>query len=286
MIANPQGSENNLERISVRRIQPSRGWRAVDLQEFWQHRNLLFHLVWRDIRVLFSNTGLGVLWIVIQPLATAIVITIVLGYFARIPTNNIPYPLVVLSGLVLYNYFSVVVIQMANSMVNSAYLLSKVYFPRLIIPTVPILTGLIDIMVLLFVLLVVAYLYNIQPTAAWLFLPIPILINIILTLGVGLWVSALNVFYRDVGKAIPIILQIGIYACPIFYFSNLVPEPWRGVYSLNPIVGVVDSLRWSLLGVGPFPSFPLAVSIVAALLLFVSGIYFFRRMEEKAADVI
>lgn len=270
----------------MRRIQPSRGWTAVDLQELWDHRNLLFYLVWRDIRVLFSNTGLGILWIVLQPLATAIVITIVLGYFARVPTNNIPYPVVVLSGLVLYNYFSVVVTQAAHSMVNSAYLLTKVYFPRLIIPTVPVLTGLIDAMVLLIVLLIVAFLYNILPTITWLFLPIPILINIILTLGVGLWVSALNVQYRDVGKAIPIFLQIGTYASPIFYLSSLVPEGWRGVYSLNPIVGVVDGLRWSLLGVGPFPGIPLAVSIVAALLLFTSGIFFFRGMEEKAADLI
>ena len=279
-------SEDVLEEIPVMRIQPSRGWKMVDLRELWQHRDLLFYLAWRDIRVVYSNTGLGILWVILQPLATALIITIVFGMFARIPSDNLPYAVLALSGLVLYNYFSITVSQAAYSMVNSAYLLTKVYFPRLIIPAVPILTGLVDFTVLLTVLLVLTLFFGILPTVAWIFLPVPILLNIALALGIGLWVSALNIQIRDLGKFIPVLLQIGIYASPVFYPSSLVPEYLRGLYSLNPLVGIIDGLRWSLFGVGSFPGTSLMISAMVAFSLIVSGAFVFRKIEDNAADVI
>jgi lipopolysaccharide transport system permease protein len=275
-----------LEDVPVIRIQPSRGWTIVDLRELWQHRNLLFYLVWRDIRVAYSNTALGIVWVVLQPLATVLVITIIFGMFARIPSDNLPYAVLALSGLVLYSYFSLTVAQAAQSMLSNAYLLTKVYFPRLIIPTVPILTGLVDFVVLLLVLFVVVLLYGISPTLAWLFLPIPILLNITLALGVGLWVSALNIQMRDLGKFVPVLLQIGIYASPVFYPSSLVPEQLRILYSLNPLVGIIDGFRWSLFGVGTFPSTSLMISALAVFFLVISGAFVFRKIEDTAADVI
>jgi lipopolysaccharide transport system permease protein len=283
---NAQEKENTFEPILVTRIQPTRGWRMVNFHELWQHRNLLQFLVRRDIKVLFTNTGLGVFWIVLQPLATVIVITIVLGVFARFPNGNIPYPVLVLSGMVLYNYFSVAVIQSANSMMANAYLLTKVYFPRLIIPCIPIITGLVDLMVLFVVLLLLSVILGIIPTLAWLFLPVPIFVTVAISLGAGLWLSALNIQYRDVGKFIPIVVQIGFYASPIFYLSNLIPDKWRVIYSLNPMVGVVDSFRWALFGTGSFPNIAFIISITIAFILIFSGVFVFRRMEENAADVV
>lgn len=268
------------------RIQPSRGWTIVDVRELWQHRNLLFYLVWRDIRVIYSNTGLGVFWVILQPLVTALVITVVFGMFARIPSGDLPYAVLALSGLVLYNYFSNTVSLAAQSMVNSAYLLTKVYFPRLIIPTVPILTGLVDFAVLLALLLVLTLFFGIAPTVALIFLPVPILLNIALALGVGLWVSALNIQIRDLGKFVPVLLQILIYVSPVFYPSSLVPESLRGLYSLNPLVGIIDGLRWSLLGVGSFPGMPLMISALVAFFLIITGAFVFRKIEDTAADVI
>jgi lipopolysaccharide transport system permease protein len=284
--ANLQENEPSLEPVFVTRIQPTRGWAMVDLHELWQHRDLLFYLVWRDIRVIFSNTGLGVFWIILQPLSTVVVITIVLGIFARFPSGSTPYPVVVLSGMVLYNYFSIGVNQSANSMIANAYLLTKVYFPRLIIPCVPILVGMVDFLVLFVVLLILSIFFGIWPTLAWLFLPVPIIITIGITLGAGLWLSALNIQFRDVGKFIPIFVQIGFYASPIFYLSNLIPENFRIFYNLNPMVGMIDSFRWALIGKDVFPTVPFITSIVTALLLILSGVFVFRRMEENAADVV
>lgn len=275
-----------MEDVPVMRIQPSRGWTIVDLRELWQHRNLLFYLVWRDIRIIYTNTALGIFWVVLQPLATVLVITVVFGIFARVPSGNLPYAVLALSGLVLYNYFSTSVAQASYSMVSNAYLLTKVYFPRLIIPIVPILTGLVDFMVLLIVLLVITLFFGISPTVGWLFLPIPIVLNIALSLGVGLWVSALNVQIRDLGKFIPVLLQVGIYASPVFYLSSLVPETLQVFYSLNPLVGIIESFRWALLGVGVFPKMSLIISALVAFFLIGSGAFVFRRIEDNAADVI
>lgn len=286
MSAMPSRCRGPEEKIMVSRIQPSSGWATIDLPELWQHRELLLHLVWRDIRMLFRNTGLGILWIVLQPLLIVVVTTLVLGLFVRVPTNGIPYPVVVLSGLVLFQYFSTAVLLGASSMVGNAYLLSKVYFPRLIIPCVPILTSLVDFIVLLVVLLVVTMVYGLMPRLSWFVLPVPILINILLALGMSLWLSALNIQFRDVSKFIPVMFQVGIYASPIFYLSNLVPEKWYLIYALNPMVGLIDSFRWALLGQGAFPGSALMISLIAALFISITGTFVFRRMEENAADII
>jgi lipopolysaccharide transport system permease protein len=271
---------------AVVRIEPAEGWASVDLHELWQHRELLLYLVGRDLRALYANTGLGVLWTILQPLATAIVITIVLGIFARIPTGNIPYGLVAFSGLVVWSYFATAVKGGCESMVANANLMTKVYFPRLIIPAVPILAGLVDLAVLILVLLGAMLFYGRMPQLSWLIIPIPVILTLALALGASLWLSALNVKYRDVGRLVPLILQIGLYASPIVYPYNIIPEFWRSVYALNPVVGVVNSMRWALFREAGFPFSELLISAFVAAVLIVSGAVVFQRIERLMADIV
>lgn len=280
------GDKRASDQPPAMRIQPAQGWVPVDLSELWQHRDLLFYLVRRDVRSLYANTGLGVVWTVLQPLATAIVITIVLGIFARIPTGEIPYGLVALSGLVLWSYFSTVVQSGCQSMLANASLMTKVYFPRLIIPAVPILAGLVDLAVLIIVLLGAMLFYGIMPQLSWIVIPVPLILMIALALGASLWLSALNVQYRDVGRLVPVILQIALYASPILYPYAIIPERWRWIYALNPVVGIVNAMRWALFREAGFPFGELAISILVALSLIVSGVFFFQRVEKLMADIV
>ena len=268
------------------RIEPPRGWAPVNLAELWQHRDLMFYLVLREIRTATASTSLGFLWILLQPLAIAAVLTVALGIFVKVPTGGLPYALVVLSGLLPWNYVSTAVARSSSSMVANSYLLTKVYFPRLIIPTVPILAGLVDFAVLFVVLIVITLAFGMAPASTWLLLPIPGLMAIGLTIGAGLWASALTVRYRDVGNMIPVLLQIGTYASPVLYPSSLVPGKWRWLYDLNPMVGIVDGVRWVLFADGPFPGRPLAVSVILILALIATGVFYFRATEDTAADVV
>jgi lipopolysaccharide transport system permease protein len=287
----PMKNENSVEalkssQMDVMRIEPLEGWVPVNLLELWQHRELLFYLVKRDVRASYASTGLGVFWTVLQPLATAIVITIVLGMFARIPSGEVPYGLVVLSGLVLWGYFATAVQSGCQSMLTNAHLMTKVYFPRLIIPAVPVMAGLVDLLVLVAVLLGTLVCYGIMPAVFWLFIPVPMLLMIVLTLGTSLWLSALNVQYRDVGRILPVILQIGVYASPIIYPYALIPENWRVIYGLNPIVGIVIGMRWALFREGGFPFSELVTSIVITVVILISGIAVFQRFEKSMADIV
>ena len=268
------------------RIQPAEGWVPVNISELWEHRALLVYLVRRDVRSLYANTVLGVLWTVLQPLATAIVVTIVLGMFARIPTEGIPYGLVALSGLVPWSYFSTSVQSGCISMSANASLMTKVYFPRLIIPTVPILAGLVDLAVLIIVLLGAMLFYGIMPQLSWILIPVPLILMIALALGASLWLSALNVQYRDVGRLLPVVIQIATYASPIVYPYAIIPEKWRGIYALNPVVGIVKAIRWALFGQNEFPFVELSVSILLAVSLIVSGVFVFQRIERVMADIV
>jgi lipopolysaccharide transport system permease protein len=268
------------------RIEPLQGWAPVDLRELWKHRELLFYLVKRDVRASYVNTALGVFWTVLQPLATAIVITIVLGMFARIPSGEIPYGLVVLSGLVLWSYFSIAVQSGCQSMLVNAQLVTKVYFPRAIIPVVPILAGLADLAVLVIVLLGALVFYGMMPQLSWLFIPVPAVLMIGLALGSSLWLSALNIQYRDVGRLLPVVLQIGLYASPILYPYSIIPESWRGIYGLNPVVGIVNAMRWALFKQTDFPSSELAISVSILLAMMVSGMAVFQRFEKSMADIV
>jgi homopolymeric O-antigen transport system permease protein len=246
----------------------------------------LFYLVLRDIRVVMASTTLGIFWILFQPLAMAVIMTVVLGMLIKVPTGGIPYSVIVLSGFVPWMYFSNTISRATVSMSANSYLLTKVYFPRLIIPAVPVFAGLVDMGVLFVATIVITLVFGIAPTAQWLFLPVPLLLVIALTAGAGLWLSALNVEHRDVGSLTPIVLQILAYASPVFYPHDLVPEKWRWLYDLNPMAGIVEGMRWSLLSGNAFPAYSLGVSLTAAVVLVSTGVFFFRSIEDTAADVV
>jgi lipopolysaccharide transport system permease protein len=268
------------------RIEPSQGWTAVRVSELWQHRDLMFYLVLREIRSATASTNLGFVWLLIQPLSIAIVLTVVLGIFVRVPTGGIPYSLVVLSGLLPWNYVSNSVARASSSMIANSHLLTKVYFPRLIIPAVPVLAGLVDFAVLFVILIALSLLFGVVPAPTWLFLPLPALLVIGVASGAGLWFSALTVRFRDVGNMVPVMLQIGTWASPVLYPSSLVPERWRWLYDLNPMVGIVDSIRWALFAQESFPTRPIVISVIAIVALITTGVVYFRIVEDTAADIV
>jgi len=274
------------EQSNVIHIRPPQGLSSINVIELWQHRNLLFYLVLRDIRILFAGTRLGILWVVLPPLATTTIMTVMLGFLAKIPSHGLPYSLIVLSGMVPWMYFNNVVSKATFSMSANAYLLTKVYFPRLIIPIVPMLAGLIDLLSLLVVLIAALLIYGLIPQISWLFIIVALLLTIFMTIGVSLWFSSLNVKYSDVGKLLPILLQLMAYASPIFYPHSFIPAKWFWLYDLNPFVGIVESFRWALFGGTPFPMFSFFVSVIMASVITLSGIFVFRSIEDTAADII
>ena len=274
------------EQSNVIHIRPPQGLSSINVIELWQHRNLLFYLVLRDIRILFAGTRLGILWVVLPPLATTTIMTVMLGFLAKIPSHGLPYSLIVLSGMVPWMYFNNVVSKATFSMSANAYLLTKVYFPRLIIPIVPMLAGLIDLLSLLVVLIAALLIYGLIPQISWLFIIVALLLTIFMTIGVSLWFSSLNVKYSDVGKLLPILLQLMAYASPIFYPHSFIPAKWFWLYDLNPFVGIVESFRWALFGGTPFPMYSFLVSVIMASVITLSGIFVFRSIEDTAADII
>ena len=266
-------------------IAPSSGWVALRLNELWAYRELLFFLVWRDIKIRYKQTVLGAAWVIIQPLATTLIFTLVFGRLVKIPTGDIPYPIFAFAGLLPWQFFASAIANVANSMVNSAGLIRKVYFPRLAIPIASTLAGLVDFGIAFVTLLGMLVYYGIVPTIAVLTVPLFVLLAIATVLGLGLWLSALNVQYRDVRQLVPFLTQFWLYATPVVYPSSLVKEPWHTVLGLNPMAGVVEGFRWALLG-GTFPAGMVAVSTVVAAVLLVSGLFYFRRMERQFADIV
>lgn len=267
-------------------IAPSSGLAPLQLSELWRHRDLLRYLAQREIYMTYANTAIGMFWVLLQPLATALVLTVVLGVLVRVPTGGESYALIVLSAFPFWIFFNNVVVRSANSMKANAHLLTKVYFPRVIIVLVPLISGLLDLAVLLVVLFIAAPFFGKFPTFSWLFLIVPLVLTVLLALGAGLWFSLLTVHVPDVGHALPVILQIGLYLTPVLYPIGLVPVAWRWLYDLNPLVGIVDSARWALLGTGEFPAYALTASAIISLTVLVGGIYFFRILEDATTDVI
>jgi lipopolysaccharide transport system permease protein len=267
-------------------IEPARGFAPVNLAELWRHRDLLMFLLLRDIRVMISGTRFGVLWLVVPPLAMTLILSLVLGYFLRVPSDIFPYQILVLSGLALWTYFAGVVSRASSSMLANSALITKVYFPRILIPGIPVLGGVIELLVLVICLCVMCMVFGLYPRWHWLLIPAPMALLVILALGAGIWTSALAVRHRDFANALPVLLQIGLYASPVLYPINLVPARWRGLYELNPFVGIVETLRWMLASTGELPLRSLAISIVAATLLLISGLYYFRRVEDSLSDLI
>lgn len=272
--------------LPVTHIRPSNGWRALDLRELWHYRELLYFLTMRDIKLRYRQTALGVAWAVMQPLSTMLVFTIFFGNLAKIPSGGRPYAVFALAALVPWQLFSYALTQSCNSLVAEQRLITKVYFPRLIVPLASVLAGLVDFVIALVLLLGMMAWYSITPTGGLVALPLLALFALAAALGVGLWLSALNVQYRDVRYTIPFLTQLWMFATPVAYPSELVPEAYRAWYGLNPMTGVVEGFRWALLGT-PAPSLAMmAISVLITATLLLGGALYFRRMEQTFADIV
>jgi homopolymeric O-antigen transport system permease protein len=267
-------------------IVPAAGWPRFNLGELWAYRELLYFLVWRDLKVRYKQTALGLGWAVLQPTLTMVVFSIFFGKLARMPSDGIPYPIFSFAGLVPWTFFSYGLSQSANSLVADQQLVRKVYFPRLAIPTATVLSGVVDFALAFVVLIGMMLLYGLFPDLRGLWIVPLLLLALVTALGVGLWLAALNVQYRDVRYTIPFLTQLWLLATPIAYPSSLLTEPWRTLYGINPMAGVVEGFRWALLGSGTAPGPIILVSSLAALLLLLSGAFYFRRMEDSFADLI
>jgi len=279
-IQTPQAS------LPTLRIAASKGWVPLKLRELWEYRELLYFLVWRDIKVRYKQTALGATWAVIQPFFTMVVFSLFFGQLAKIPSDGIPYPIFSFTALVPWAFFANGLGQASNSLVGSGALISKVYFPRLIIPLASVFSGIVDFLIAFGVLVAMMLYYGIAPTVNVLYLPLFLLLALVTSLGVGLWLSALNVEYRDVRYVVPFITQFWLFVTPIAYPSSLLNQPWRTIYGLNPMVGVVEGFRWALLGTNTAPGPLIAVSSAAAVLILITGAFYFRRMEKTFADIV
>lgn len=256
-------------------------------KDLWRYRELFYFLAWRDILVRYKQTVIGIVWALIRPFLTMVVFTIVFGQLAKLPSEGAPYPILVFAAMLPWQFFANALSECSNSLISNANLISKVYFPRLIVPTSAVIVSFVDFMISGMILLALMAWYNFVPSWRILTLPLFILIAFAAAIGGGLWLSALNVKYRDFRYIVPFIVQFGLYISPVGFSSSIVPERWRLLYSLNPMVGVIDGFRWAILGGEAqlyWPGFTLSVGFVA--LLFVSGIWYFRKMERSFADVI
>jgi lipopolysaccharide transport system permease protein len=267
-------------------IRPSRGWRAIDFRELWVYRELLFVFAWRDVKVRYRQTVLGAVWVMGQPLVTMLIFTLVFHRVARFKADNdVPYAVFVLAGVVLWNFISGAIARIGNSLIGSSFLISKVYFPRLLVPVSNAVTDVVDFLVAALLLIPLMAWYRIAPSPLILLSPLVVLVGTILALGVGLWIAALNVEYRDVRVVVPFLLQLAMYATPVVYPLSALPERYRPLALLNPATGIIEAFRGTILGT-PIPVGGLVWSVVASLLCLLSGAFYFRRMERLFADVI
>ena len=267
-------------------ITPSRGGVSLKLHELWEYHELLYFLTWRDIKVRYKQTILGAAWAIIQPFFTMLVFSLFFGWLAKVPSDGIPFPIFSYAALVPWTFFAHGLAQSSNSLIDSANLIRKVYFPRLIIPISTVLSGVVDFTLAFIVLLGMMLWYGIMPTVNMLWLPLFLVLALVTALGVGLWLAAMNVQFRDVRYTVPFLTQFWLFATPIAYPSSLLAEPWRTLYGINPMVGVVEGFRWALLGTETAPGPMVIVSSLAALGLLASGAFYFRRMEKTFADVV
>jgi lipopolysaccharide transport system permease protein len=276
----------NGEPMPYVRIEPSKGWVSLKLRELWEYRELLYFLIWRDVKVRYKQTVLGAAWAIIQPFFTMVVFSVFFGKLAKIPSDDIPYPIFSYAALVPWTFFANGLRQASTGLVSHAGLIKKVYFPRLAIPIARVLAGTVDFMLAFVVLGGMMLIYGIVPTVNVLWLPLFLLLALITSLGTALWLSAMDVQFRDVGYIVPFLIQFWMYATPIAYPSSLLSQPWRTLYGINPMAGVVEGFRWALLGTDTAPGPIIIVSSLAALVLLVSGAFYFRRMEKTFADVV
>jgi lipopolysaccharide transport system permease protein len=268
----------------VVRIRPTSGGLALDLKEAWAYRELLYFFVWRDVKVRYKQTIVGVVWVVLQPLLTMGVFTLFFGRLAKLPSDGLPYPIFYFAALVPWAYFSQAILGCTNVIVENQHVITKVYFPRLVLPLAAVSSGLVDFAIGFIVMLVLTASYGIWPSSAALALPLLVLLVLLTALGIGLWTSALNALYRDVRSIIPFLVQFWMLASPVAYPSSLVPHRWRWLYGLNPMAGVIDGFRWALTGHGAPPGPLLLASTAMVVIVLVGGLFFFQRIEGTVAD--
>jgi lipopolysaccharide transport system permease protein len=275
-----------IESSQVVVIQPLEGWVPLDLKGLWQYRELLYFLCWRDIKVRYKQTVLGAAWAIIQPFFTMVVFSLFFGRLAKIPSDGLPYTVFCYAALVPWTFFANGLSQASDSLVSNSNLIKKVYFPRLVIPIATVLSGIVDFILAFLVLLGMMFYYGLTPTIHILLLPVFLLLALVTALGVALWLSAMNVQFRDVRYVIPFVIQFWLFATPIAYPSSLLSEPWRTFYGINPMVGVVEGFRWALLGTDAGLSLMSLVSSITAVVILITGLFYFRRMEKSFADTV
>lgn len=274
------------QQTPVTYLQPAKGWLSINFRELWRYRELLYFLTWRDIKVRYKQAVLGIAWAVLQPLLTMLIFTVIFGNLLKTPSQDIPYPLFSLTAVLPWQLFATALQRSSASLVGNANLITKIYFPRLAIPLSSVMAALVDFGISFIVLLGVMFYYRYLPGLNVLWLPLIVLLALLTALSVGLWLSALNVQYRDIQHMVPFIVQVWMYASPIVYPIETIPEGLaRWLYGLNPMVGVIQGFRWALLG-GDAPDFTLLFSVGMVLILLVSGLYYFRRMEKTFADIV
>jgi lipopolysaccharide transport system permease protein len=267
-------------------IEPPRGWLGINIKEVWAYRELLGILAWRDVSVRYKQTVVGIGWAIIQPVMTMVIFTIIFGKFAKLPSDGIPYPLFSFCALLPWNYFAQSLSGSSDSLVGASNLITKVYFPRLVIPLSRVFAGLVDFAISFVILLGLMVWYRVFPGLLVFILPLFIFVAMFTALGLGLWLTALNVKYRDVRFVVPFLVQFWLYASPVAYSTSLVPEKWRWLYGLNPMVGVIEGFRWALLGKAA-PNFEMMfASFSIVLVMLVSGLFYFRKMEQTFADIV
>lgn len=266
------------------RIEPPRSLFELRLREVWAYRELLYFFVWRDVKIRYKQTAIGVLWVILQPVLNMLVFTLFFGRLAKLPSDGLPYPVFYFAALIPWTYFATSLTSTTNVVVESQQLITKVYFPRLILPISSVLSGLVDFAIGFVVLAIFTLAYHILPTFAVLWLFVFLLLALFTALGVGLWLSALNALYRDVRYVIPFVISFWMFASPVAYASSLVPARWRWLYGLNPMAGVIDGFRWAITGRGQAPSLLLLASASAVVLVLLGGVFFFNRMETTIAD--
>lgn len=267
-------------------IEPAAGWAAIDLREIWRYSELLYFLTWRDVKVRYKQTVIGAAWAILQPFLTMVVFSIIFGRLMNVSSGAVPYPVFSYAALLPWTFFSTAITRSSTSLVLSANLISRVYFPRIIVPLAAVLAALVDFAIAFVILLGMMLFYGIVPGVALLTLPFFILLAILTAFGVGFWLSALNVKYRDVAYATPFLTQFWLFVTPVVYSTSIVPREWRWLYGLNPMAGVVEGFRWALLGQGQAPVQLIAISLISVVVLLITGLAYFQRVEHEFADVV
>jgi lipopolysaccharide transport system permease protein len=276
----------NAPESPVVRIEAHRGWLALDLGELWAYRDLVYFFIWRDVKVRYKQTVIGAAWAILQPVLTMLIFSLFFGKLAKIPSQGLPYPIFYYSALLPWMYFAAAMQSATSIVVENQRVITKIYFPRVVLPISSVMAGLVDFAISFAVLLVLMAYYRMVPTSAVIWLPLFTLLAVMTALGVGLWLSALNAMYRDVRYVVPFLVQFWMFASPVAYPSSLVPAKWRWLYGLNPMAGVIEGFRWALTGHGQPPGILLAASSAAVVLLVLSGLVYYHAVEGTIADVV